>query len=464
MTITRSGMTPEAIKELINQRVAEALAAYEANHAAGLVVESESQNGDDGDNKMAGETETETVGEKWKRKWRRQWESSTTQPKGTEGVVRLTKWFEKMETVFHISNCPDRYQVKYVTCTLLNIALTWWNAYKRTIGVDATFAMSWREIMKLMTEIFQELTMLCTKMVPEDEDRVEKFIGGLSDNIQGNVIAAEPMRLQDAIRIANNLMDQKLNGYAAKSIENKRRLDNNQKENCVQQPPYKRHNVNGQSVVRAYTASNNERRGYAGPLPYCNKCKLHHEGLCTVKCGKCNKVGNMARDCMNAVAATATQRALVVNQRVGTCFECGSHGNFKKDCPKLKNQNHGNKAGNKTNEARGKAYVLGGGEANPNSNVVTGTFLLNNHYTSMLFDSGADRSFVSSTFSDLLDVIPSTLDVSYAVELADGRVAKTNTVLRGCTLGFVSANITVFNLHILVCFDNDKIVTCNTYR
>ncbi|GKD07839.1 hypothetical protein Tco_1187524, partial [Tanacetum coccineum] len=74
MIITRSGMTPEAIEELINQRVAEALAAYEANHAAGLVVESESQNEDDGDDKMAGETETKTVGEKWKRKWRRQWE------------------------------------------------------------------------------------------------------------------------------------------------------------------------------------------------------------------------------------------------------------------------------------------------------------------------------------------------------------------------------------------------------
>ncbi|GKB22274.1 putative reverse transcriptase domain-containing protein [Tanacetum coccineum] len=91
----------------------------------------------------------------------------------------------------------------------------------------------------------------------------------------------------------------------------------------------------------------------------------------------------------------------------------------------------------KTNEARGKAYVLRGGEANPGSNVVTGTILLNNHYASMLFDSGADRSFVSSTFSALLDVIPSTLDVSYVVKLADERVAETNTMLRGCTLGLL---------------------------
>ncbi|GKE61059.1 reverse transcriptase domain-containing protein, partial [Tanacetum coccineum] len=169
---------------------------------------------------------------------------------------------------------------------------------------DAAFSMSWRELMKLMAEVycprneiqkmesklwnltvknndlanytqrFQELTMVCIKMVPEEEDRVEKFIGGLPDNIQGNVILAEPTRLQDVVRIVNNLMDQKLKGQ----------------------------NVGGQNVARAYTAGNNEKMGYDGPLPYCNKCKLHHEGPCTVKCGKCNKVGHMARDCKNSVA------------------------------------------------------------------------------------------------------------------------------------------------------------------
>ncbi|GJW34216.1 reverse transcriptase domain-containing protein [Tanacetum coccineum] len=171
--------------------------------------------------------------------------------KGTKGVVGLIRWFEKMETIFHISNCLEKYQVKYATCTLLNSALTWWNSHKRTIGTEAAFAMSWRELMKLMAKVycprneiqkmeselsnltvknndlaaytqrFQELTMMCTKMVPEEEDRVEKFIGGLPDNIQGNVIAAEPTKLQDAVRIANNLMDQKLKGYDVKNANKK---------------------------------------------------------------------------------------------------------------------------------------------------------------------------------------------------------------------------------------------------
>ncbi|GKA30790.1 reverse transcriptase domain-containing protein [Tanacetum coccineum] len=73
---------------------------------------------------------------------------------GTEGVIGLIRWSEKMETVFHINNCLERYQVKYATCTLLDSALTWWNSHKRTIGTDAAYALSWRKLLKLMTEVY----------------------------------------------------------------------------------------------------------------------------------------------------------------------------------------------------------------------------------------------------------------------------------------------------------------------
>ncbi|GJW12813.1 hypothetical protein Tco_1578640 [Tanacetum coccineum] len=70
--------------------------------------------------------------------------------KGTKGVVGLTRCFEKIVTVFHISNCLQKYQVKYATCTLQNNALTWWNSHKRTVEIDATYAMTWKALMKLM--------------------------------------------------------------------------------------------------------------------------------------------------------------------------------------------------------------------------------------------------------------------------------------------------------------------------
>nr|GEV58216.1 putative reverse transcriptase domain-containing protein [Tanacetum cinerariifolium] len=205
-----------------------------------------------------------------------------------------------------------------------------------------------------------------------------------------------------------SLMDQKLKGYAIRSAKNKRKFESNQRDNHSQQPPFKRQNVRGSNVARAYTADGNEGRVYVGPHPFCNKCKLHHVGPCTIKCRRFGKIGHMTRDCKPVVP---------------------------KDCPKLKNHNHGNKL--IILEARGKAYTISGGDANPGSNVVTGMFLLNNHYVYVLFNLGADQSYVLTTFSTLLDIIPNTLDVSYTVKLANGRIPKTNTMLRGCTIGLL---------------------------
>ncbi|GKF10700.1 putative reverse transcriptase domain-containing protein, partial [Tanacetum coccineum] len=119
------------------------------------------------------------------------------------------------------------------------------------------------------------------------------------------------------------------------------------------------------------------------------------------------------------------------------CFECGAPRHFKRDCPKLKNKDGGN--GN----AQGWVYAVGNAEkrrnasGNTDSNVVTGTFLLNNHYTSILFDTGADRSFISTAFSSLINIAPTPLEISYDVELADGKMVGIDTIIQGCTLNFL---------------------------
>ncbi|GJU43569.1 putative reverse transcriptase domain-containing protein [Tanacetum coccineum] len=154
MTITCSGMTPEAIEELVNRRVEEALAVYEATHAANVLeAKSQSQNGSDGDNKNGrnGNSGNENGGNGNPK------ENDRGERKEFIGLIR---WLEKMEIVFHISNCLEKYQVKYATCTLLNNALTWWNSHKRTIRVDAPFTMSWRELVKLMAEVYYPRTKI----------------------------------------------------------------------------------------------------------------------------------------------------------------------------------------------------------------------------------------------------------------------------------------------------------------
>ncbi|GJR98524.1 hypothetical protein Tco_0270698 [Tanacetum coccineum] len=221
---------------------------------------------------------------------------------GTEGVIGLTQWFERMESVFHISNCTVENQVKFATCTLIGVALTWWNSHVKTVGHDAAYGMPWKTLIKMMTDKYcphseiKKLEIEISNLKVKGIDVVEKYVGGLPNMIQGSVMASKPKTMQEAIEIANDLMDQKVRAYAERQAKNKRKFNNNNQ--AQQQPPKK------QSVAIAYTAGSCERKEYAGTLPLCNRS----------------------------------------------------------DCPELKNQNHGNQA--EGTEARGMVYALGGGEIN----------------------------------------------------------------------------------------------------
>ncbi|GKB19902.1 putative reverse transcriptase domain-containing protein [Tanacetum coccineum] len=405
MTITRSGMTPAAIAKIITQRVTEALAAQEANRAARLEAESQIQNRDEGNNNNGNENGG------------RNGNNRNGNPNGGAGrdapVARVCTYKDFLNC--QPRNFSDTEGVIGLARCLLDGALTWWNSHMQTIGIDEAYEMPWKDIMKLMIEVY----------CPRNEiQKLESELWNLL--VKGTDITGYTRRFQELTLLCPRMVPEE-----AEKIERTRESwTTTQRENRAQPPLFKRQIVGGQNVVRVYMAGSNEKHGYDRSSPYCNKCKLQ----CTVNCHNYKKVGHMARDC-KAVVATLAPRALVPNQRVVTCFGCGGQGHYKSDCPKMKSQNRRNKSGNA--EARGRAYAIGGGGANPYFNIVTGTFLLNDRYASMLFNSGVDKSFVSTTFSALLDIIPSTLNISYAVELADGRVAETKTILRGYTLGFL---------------------------
>nr|GEX73618.1 hypothetical protein [Tanacetum cinerariifolium] len=404
--------------------------------------------------------------------------------KGTEGVASLSQWCERMEFVFHISNCAAENQVKFATCTLHSVALTWWNTHVQTVVHEAAYGMSCKMLMKMMTDkycprneirklemelwelkvkgtdlasytqCFQELALLCGRMFFEESDKIEKYVGGLPDMIHGSVVASKPKTMQEAIEIATELMDKKVRTFAEHETASKRKFENTSRntQNQQRQQSNKRQNIGRvytaapaskrkientsrttrnqqqqlhsnkrQNTGRVYTAASSGKKQYGGSKPLCAKCNYHHDGPCAPKCHNCNKIGHSASDCRN-VANTNNAKKQRGTQR---------------ECPKLKNNNnHGNQGGR--NNASARVYAIGRAGTDPDANVVTGMFLLNNRYASILFDTGADRSFVSTTFSTQINITPSTLDHCYDVELADGRIIGLNTILRSCTLNILN--------------------------
>ncbi|GJV07700.1 hypothetical protein Tco_1345356 [Tanacetum coccineum] len=121
---------------------------------------------------------------------------------GTEGAVGLIRWFERTESVFSHSRCAEENKVTFATGTLTDDALSWWNAYAQPMGIEQANQITWTELKRLLTNKFQELTVLCPNMVPNTDKLLEAFIGGLPRSIEGNVTASKPQTLEEAINIA----------------------------------------------------------------------------------------------------------------------------------------------------------------------------------------------------------------------------------------------------------------------
>nr|GEZ31069.1 putative reverse transcriptase domain-containing protein [Tanacetum cinerariifolium] len=305
---------------------------------------------------------------------------------GTEGVVGLTRWLEKMESIFQISNCTVACQVKFASCTLEGSALTWWNSYMRAVGQDVAYTMPRAALKRMITD----------KMFPEESAKVERYIGGLPDMIHGSVKVSKPHSMQEAVKFATEMMDKRCSLMLNAKPSTRGNLM------ILQETPNINSNHLRGIMWHGHTLLDKEIGSLIeGP-------NLYVPSVIIITMGLVHRSNNN-----NQKAQGATARSF-------TSYECGVLGHYKSDCLKLKSGNQGNRAGNGNDVAR--TYAVGTAGTNPNLNVVTCTFLLNNHYASVLFDTCADRSFVSTAFSSLIDILPTTLDHFYDVELADGRI------------------------------------------
>ncbi|GKA06095.1 reverse transcriptase domain-containing protein [Tanacetum coccineum] len=300
---------------------------------------------------------------------------------GTKGAVGLIRWFEQTELVFSQSRCAKENKVTFATGTLTGDALSWWNAYAQPMGVEQDNRITWTELIRLLTNKycprtkirkieeelynltvkgndlkhyvrgFQELTILCPNMVPNTEKVLEAFIGGLPQSIERNVTASKPQTLEEAINIAQRLMDQVTKHTPVQiSSNNKRMFDDrrtfNNNNNFRSNNNYRNTNTNNrynnhqlqqnrrQEAVRAYAITPSGNNRYARDLPLCKRCNLYHTGPCTGKCNICNKVGHLTKNCQNKKPATG------INQLPVTivCHACGEKRALYKSVPKDQHQ------------------------------------------------------------------------------------------------------------------------------
>ncbi|GKA10973.1 putative reverse transcriptase domain-containing protein [Tanacetum coccineum] len=289
--------------------------------------------------------------------------------KGTEGAVGLCQWFEKLESVFRISDCKERDKVKFATATLQGRALTWWNGRIASMGIDAANGTPWTEVRKWMTEEFcprsvlqrleqelynlklkgtdidgytnrfHELALLCPRMVEPEQVKVEQYIRGLSKNIRGDVTSSRPTSIDEAVRMAYQLMGQIIQDKTDEVSEGEKRKGEGDR--------------GGRGDNRRdYNRRQNQRRANAGAMTnaapndneVCPRCKnKKHAGDCW-KCGKCGKLGHKTAACWS------------LDRKDVTCFNCNEKGHRKRDCPKLKKNGQG---GNN----RGAVYKLGAVDA-----------------------------------------------------------------------------------------------------
>ncbi|GJZ21303.1 putative reverse transcriptase domain-containing protein [Tanacetum coccineum] len=265
------------------------------------------------------------------------------------------------------------------------------------VGHDAAYVMTWTELKRIMAGHVVAREMRMKKKL--------RLSYGIGSTI-GNNVQLYIQRLQEA-------------GFV-----------------CVRMFPEGLIKLKGHVEIRTFVNDKAANRGSFETLPK----QPNNSSLLKAKYGKSIRLqasgeGNQAYKCQcaNNLRGTGTGQK-------STCHECMAQGHFRRYCPKLNNNNNNNNRGNQvgTGNAKSKVYVVGNTGTNPDANVITGTFLLNNRYAYVLFDTGADRSFVSTAFSPQIDIAPTVLDHDYAVELADGRIISVNTIIRSCTLNFLN--------------------------
>ncbi|GJX64044.1 putative reverse transcriptase domain-containing protein [Tanacetum coccineum] len=365
---------------------------------------------------------------------------------GKGGVVVLTRWIKKMESVHDMSGCSIDQKVKYTAGSFVGKALLWWNSQIRTRSQEVVVTMSWNDFKFMMIQEFcpsHEMQKLETELWNHAmvglghvayTDRFHELVR--------MVAAMEPKTIQKAVQIFGALTNEAVRNRSIKRVAERENMGEPSKDRNGRDDNKRTWTVNAFP-----TTVNPVERQNTGTWPKYTTCNSYHApgGSCRT-CFNCKRPGHLAKDCRGVLRNLNPVNAR--NPIVMTCYECGSTDHIRSACPRLNRaqgleENHPNQVaannggqgrGNQGNQARGRAFILGTEEARQDPKIVTGTFILNNHFATTLFDSGADYSFVYTTFIPLLGLEPSDLGFRYETEIARGQLVVIDKVIKGCKL------------------------------
>nr|GEU38391.1 hypothetical protein [Tanacetum cinerariifolium] len=146
---------------------------------------------------------------------------------------------------------------------------------------------------------FHELALMCPNLVLNEKKKIERYMKGFLERIKGNITSSRPITLHEAINLARELVEQAVQGKAARHYQQNRR----------------------QETARAYAAALAEGKTYAGTLPKCNRCNLYHNGQCPLKCRRCQKLGHQEADCKVRLSDTGDNPLWNVTCYCRVCYE-----------------------------------------------------------------------------------------------------------------------------------------------
>ncbi|GKE08658.1 putative reverse transcriptase domain-containing protein, partial [Tanacetum coccineum] len=382
-----------------------------------------------------------------------------------------------MENVINNSGCAENQKVKYAASSFMNKALTWWNTQIQARGHEAAIGMSWTDFKALLveefcpsnemeklesefwnhkmvganhtgyTDRFHELAKLVPHLVTHESSRIKRYIAGLAPEIQGMLRATQLTTIQSVILRAGILTDEAVSTLTMGN-EKRKGVEESSKQGGG------RNDDKRANVSKGFVAATTHRNEYARPHPKCAECWTYHPegGPCRV-CFNCQKPGHIARNCRMPIKQVASINVVRGGYEPGTCYACGSRKHYQNTYPKLNlapgqvgnrltiegNQNSRNNG----NQVKGRDFNVNVVGAFQDPNVVMGTFSLNHHYATVLFDSGADFSFISTDFAPLLNMKDSIVNPGYVIGVADGKKVKVDRVIRDCKLELGSSQFTI---------------------